>query len=210
MEGGELVEFFRPDTGNQAEAGHKQAAEHRKGQHEADVGGHGQAEPGGADQNAEADGQAADDAGADVGREKGGVGNRRQQDKHQIAGNPRLNQAGRRVGKGVLHHAHHGEAGNQEGVIRHAGQRFHVFADGLRENQLIEQRSEYRRAERLLPHFAKAHHFFAQQGRKSGHVHAPAPVRLINTCSKSVSSISICCTPMPAVLRKIRMSATSL
>ena len=139
---------------------------------------------------------------ARVGQKKGGGRQRRQQDKHQVAREPRLHQAGRCVGKGVLRHAHHGQARHQEHGIGNIGQRRGMAADGVRENQLVQQGGQYGCANGLQPNFAETRHFFAPQGVAANPVHKVScplcAVRRINTCSKLGFSISIASMRQPA------------
>ena len=77
-----------------------------------------------------------------------------------------------------------------------------MAADGVRENQLVQQGGQYGRADGLHPNFAETRHFFAPQGVAANPVHKVScplcVVRRINTCSKLGFSISIASMRQPA------------
>jgi hypothetical protein len=69
---------------------------------------------------------------------------------------------------GWQRHAHHHEAGNQEGGIRNGAVNLYAVFQDVRENKQIQQRRKHGSGHCLETHFPEAHDFLAQQGGKPG------------------------------------------
>ena len=106
---------------------------------------------------------AAHHRGAHIGHEPGPVRQRRHQQEHQVAGDLALDQRGAGVGKGVLQHAHHHQARDQEAGVAHVVVDLHMVFEHVAENQQVKHRSEHRRAHSLEGDLPETQHLLVKQ-----------------------------------------------
>ena len=164
LERGQLVELLGPDTGDHAHRTQDRRAQQREHDDPQREGERQVREPGGDDEHARAHAQAAHDRRGHVGRQDLPVRQRRQQDEHQVAGNFRLDQRGRGIGEGVLQHAHHHQARDQEGGVVDAFEHLHAAFEHVAEDQQVEHRGDDRRGDGLGGDLPEAQDLFIEQG----------------------------------------------
>src|SRR5690606_40302644 len=96
------------------------------------------------------------------------MGQRRQQNKHQVPRNAALDERRGRVGEGILQHAHHHEARNQEGGVGQGVVHLHTTFQNVGEDQQIKQCSDHGGGNGLKADLPESLQFLAQQGGKTG------------------------------------------
>ncbi len=169
LENRQLIELVRPDAGDQAHGAKQRCAEEGKNnnpprRHKGQI-----AKPGSDHKYAETNRNATHHRGQHIAAIQLPVRQRRQQDKHQIAGHFRLCQRRRGIGEGILQHAHHYQAGNQERSVLHARINFDVVFQRVAENQQVQQGCQDRRTDGLRRYFPEAQHFLVKQRLETYH-----------------------------------------
>src|ERR1044071_2163380 len=162
-------------------------------------------EPHRRNEHAEPDRQPAHDRGQHVGGEELEVGNRREQDKHDVARDLGLHQARGTVGERVLERAHHHESGHQKIGVRDAVVDAHAALQRIGEYDEVEHRRENRSRHGLHRDLPEAQQLLLEERLKTRHF----PVRRKNTSSRSGGWSSISMTFIPASRKRASPSSNS-